>query len=164
LTSPEVAESIGAEATTGVILTAVAIEKVQTLLVQEGRSDLRLRLAVQPGGCSGLRYQLFFDDRSFDDDLVIRFGDSSDRVPESESGYDSGYESDFDDAFEDGPGTGPAQDVDDKLPSFDVAIDRKSVPYLTGATINFVDELQRSGFIIDNPNAGGSCACGDSFH
>jgi len=47
--------------------------------------------------------------------------------------------------------------------SFEVVVDRKSVPYLTGATIDFVDGL-KSGFVIDNPNAQGSCACGDSFH
>ena len=39
-----------------------------------------------------------------------------------------------------------------------------SVPYLNGATIDFVDTIEKQGFTIDNPNAGGSCACGDSFH
>ena len=48
----------------GVTLTDGAASKVKTLLDQEGRDDLRLRVAVQPGGCSGLRYQLFFDERS----------------------------------------------------------------------------------------------------
>ena len=51
---------------TGVILTDTASAKVATLLAQEGREDLALRIAVQPGGCSGLRYQLFFDERSLD--------------------------------------------------------------------------------------------------
>ena len=37
--------------------------KVKSLLEQEGRDDLRLRVAVQPGGCSGLIYQLYFDER-----------------------------------------------------------------------------------------------------
>ena len=45
-----------------VILTDVAAAKVKSLLEQEGRDDLRLRIAVQPGGCSGLIYQLYFDD------------------------------------------------------------------------------------------------------
>ncbi len=35
---------------------------------------------------------------------------------------------------------------------------------LTGATIDFVDTIEKQGFTIDNPNATGSCACGDSFH
>ena len=45
--------------TQGIILTDAATTKVKSLLEQEGRTDLALRLAVQPGGCSGLRYQLF---------------------------------------------------------------------------------------------------------
>ena len=108
--------------TTGVILTDPAAEKVASLLAQEGRDDLALRVAVQPGGCSGLRYQLFFDERTLDGDIV----------------------SDFD---------GVA-----------VVVDRMSVPYLNGAMIDFVDTIEKQGFTIDNPNATGSCACGDSFH
>ena len=110
------------EATQGVILTGVAAAKVSSLLAQEGRDDLKLRIAVQPGGCSGLRYQLFFDERSLDGDVV----------------------SDFD--------------------GVEVVVDRMSAPYLTGATIDFADRIDAQGFTIDNPNAQGSCACGDSFH
>lgn len=103
-------------------LTPVAASKVKSLLDQEGRNDLQLRISVQPGGCSGLRYQLFFDERTLDGDVVT----------------------DFD---------GVA-----------VVVDRMSVPYLNGATIDFVDSIEKQGFTIDNPNATGSCACGDSFH
>ncbi|GAA3736244.1 iron-sulfur cluster insertion protein ErpA [Salinactinospora qingdaonensis] len=106
----------------GVILTDDAAAKVKALLEQEGREDLRLRVAVQPGGCSGLRYQLFFDERELDGDVVADF---------------SGVE---------------------------VVTDRMSAPYLIGATIDFVDTIEKQGFTIDNPNATGSCACGDSFH
>jgi iron-sulfur cluster assembly accessory protein len=45
-----------------------------------------------------------------------------------------------------------------------VVTDRMSAPYLSGATIDFVDTIEAQGFTIDNPNAQGSCACGDSFH
>ena len=45
-----------------------------------------------------------------------------------------------------------------------VVVDRMSVPYLNGAQIDFVDTIEKQGFTIDNPNATGSCACGDSFH
>ncbi|MFH5823002.1 iron-sulfur cluster insertion protein ErpA [Georgenia sp. AZ-5] len=109
-------------ATHGVELTDVAANKVKTLLEQEGRDDLRLRVAVQPGGCSGLIYQLYFDERLLDGDAVRDF---------------SGVE---------------------------VVVDRMSVPYLDGATIDFADTIEKQGFTIDNPNATGSCACGDSFH
>ena len=103
-------------------LTEVAAAKVRALLDQEGRDDLRLRVAVQPGGCSGLIYQLYFDERMLDGDAVR----------------------DFD--------------------GVEVIVDRMSVPYLAGATIDFADTIAKQGFTIDNPNAGGSCACGDSFH
>ena len=106
----------------GIVLTDGAAAKVKTLLDTEGRNDLALRVAVQPGGCSGLRYQLFFDDRSFEGDIVKVFG------------------------------------------GVDVVTDRMSAPYLMGATIDFVDTIEKQGFTIDNPNATGSCACGDSFH
>jgi len=114
--------SVQDDTTTGVILTDTAAAKVKALLESEGRTDLALRVAVQPGGCSGLRYQLFFDDRSLDGDVV------------------ADYE------------------------GFDVVVDRMSVPYLLGASIDFVDTIEKQGFTIDNPNATGSCACGDSFN
>ncbi|GAA1077627.1 iron-sulfur cluster insertion protein ErpA [Nocardiopsis composta] len=106
----------------GIILTEDASGKVKALLDQEGRDDLRLRVAVQPGGCSGLRYQLFFDERELDGDVVAEFN------------------------------------------GVEVVTDRMSAPYLIGATIDFVDTIEKQGFTIDNPNATGSCACGDSFN
>ena len=106
----------------GIILTDVAAAKVGNLLAQEGRDDLRLRVAVQPGGCSGLRYQLYFDEREIDGDVISAFG------------------------------------------GVQVVTDKMSAPYLTGATIDFVNTIEKQGFTIDNPNATGSCACGDSFH
>ena len=109
------------QTTHGVLLTEVASAKVKSLLEQEGRDDLRLRVGVQPGGCSGLIYQLYFDERTLDGDLVR----------------------DFD--------------------GVEVVVDRMSSPYLEGATIDFADTIEKQGFTIDNPNAGSSCACGDSF-
>ncbi len=106
----------------GVTLTEQAQEKVRTLISAEGRDDLRLRVAVQPGGCSGLIYQLYFDEQLAEDDVVKDF---------------SGVE---------------------------VVVDKMSVPYLDGASIDFEDTIQKQGFTIDNPNAAGSCACGDSFN
>jgi len=109
-------------ATQGVILTDTAAAKVGSLLAAEGSEDLKLRIAVQPGGCSGLRYQLYFDEREIDGDIEAEFSGVS------------------------------------------VVTDKMSAPYLMGATIDFVDTIEKQGFTIDNPNATGSCACGDSFH
>ncbi|SJN13123.1 probable iron binding protein from the HesB_IscA_SufA family [Leucobacter sp. 7(1)] len=115
------AAATGVEPAHGVALSDAAQDKVRSLLTQEGRDDLRLRIAVQPGGCSGLIYQLFFDERELDNDSVVDF-------------------------------TG-----------VQVVVDQMSIPYLNGATIDFEDTIQKQGFTIDNPNAQGSCACGDSF-
>ena len=49
-------------------LTENAAGKVKELLEQEGRSDIALRVAVQPGGCSGLRYSMYLDDQVGDSD------------------------------------------------------------------------------------------------
>lgn len=105
----------------GVVLTPTAVEKVKNLLTAEGRDDLRLRVAVEPGGCSGLIYQLFFDEQLEEEDAVVAFD------------------------------------------GVEVVVDPMSIPYLDGASIDFEDSIQKQGFTIDNPNASGSCACGDSF-
>lgn len=47
---------------------------------------------------------------------------------------------------------------------FDLRIDSMSLPYLEGATIDYFDTIEKQGFFLDNPNATGTCSCGDSFH
>lgn len=113
-----------------IAITDNAAAKVAELLSRELESspqehenkEYALRVAVQPGGCAGLRYALYFDDRKMDDDNVT-----------SASGVE-------------------------------IRVDKMSAPYLRGAEIDYIDGLQQSGFTINNPNAKGSCACGDSAH
>ncbi len=50
-------------------LTEAAAGKVKELLEEEGRADIALRVAVQPGGCSGLRYAMYLDDQLSDKDV-----------------------------------------------------------------------------------------------
>jgi iron-sulfur cluster assembly accessory protein len=71
MTSTETTSDTPVGSTGDVTLTEAAASKVRALLDQEGRDDLRLRIAVQPGGCAGLQYQLFFDERSLDGDVVL---------------------------------------------------------------------------------------------
>lgn len=104
-----------------IAMTENAASKVKELLEQEGQTDVALRVAVQPGGCSGLRYAMYLDDQLTEKD-----------VTEEQFGV--------------------------KL-----VIDKMSVPYVSEATIDFVDTLEQSGFTIDNPAAQSSCACGSSF-
>ena len=93
-------ESTEATAPTGVILTDVAAVKVKSLIEQEGRDDLRLRIAVQPGGCSGLRYQLFFDERSLDGDIVSDFDGVEVVVDRMSAPYLAGATIDFADRID----------------------------------------------------------------
>ena len=44
-----------------------------------------------------------------------------------------------------------------------VAVDSVSLPFLEGATLDFVDDLMGQSFRVDNPNATASCGCGTSF-
>ena len=113
-----------------VAVTETAASKVLQLLEREIAAspaehegkEYALRVAVQPGGCAGLRYALYFDDQKMEGDIVSR------------------------------------------VAGVEVRVDKMSAPYLRGAEIDYVDGLQQSGFAINNPNAKGSCACGDSAH
>lgn len=114
--------------TSDISITASAAEKVTDLLSREvaanpseheGKS-YALRIAVQPGGCAGLRYALYFDDRKLDDDHV------------------------------------------ENVNGVEIRVDKMSAPYMKGAEVDYVDTLSQSGFTINNPNAKGTCACGDS--
>lgn len=44
-----------------------------------------------------------------------------------------------------------------------VVVDPFSAPYLKGATVDFLNTIEQSGFKIENPNATSSCGCGHSF-
>ena len=112
--------------TRNMIITQQAKDKVNDL-IQEPRTsvpdkEIFLRISVQPGGCSGLRYQTYFDYEKLDGDAEHVFE------------------------------------------GFSLRLDKMSVPYLEGATLDFVDTIEKQGFTLDNPNAQGSCACGDSFN
>ncbi len=84
----------------GVILSDTAASKVKSLLEQEGRDDLRLRIAVQPGGCSGMRYALFFDDRQLDGDVAADLQGVPVRVDKMSAPYLRGTEIDWVDSLQ----------------------------------------------------------------
>jgi iron-sulfur cluster assembly accessory protein len=69
----------------GVLLTELATTTVAGLLAEEDRDDLRLRVVAQAGGCSGLMYQLFFDERLVDGDLVRAYEDGVEVVVDQHS-------------------------------------------------------------------------------
>ena len=105
-----------------ITLTDTAASKVKELLEAEGASDLALRVAVRPGGCSGFSYEMFFDgDISADDETATY------------------------------------------LEGVKVVVDPASSQLLEGATLDYKDGLNQSGFAITNPNASRTCGCGQSF-
>jgi iron-sulfur cluster insertion protein len=102
-------------------LTEAAAAKVKQLTERDGREGYSLRLKVVGGGCSGLQYQLMFDNKVGDwDQTAEAFG-------------------------------------------VKVVVDSKSAVYLLGTKVDYVDDLNGSGFKIENPNATSTCGCGQSF-
>jgi iron-sulfur cluster insertion protein len=103
------------------IFTDSAAEKVRDLVAEEGNPDLKLRVFVQGGGCSGFQYGFTFDEAVNEDDTQM-----------SKNGVT-------------------------------LLIDAMSLQYLTGAEIDYKEDLQGAQFVIKNPNATTTCGCGSSF-
>ena len=104
---------------TRVTLTDRAAAKIAELLEQED-PGLAVRVVAEPGGCSGMFYQLYFDDQSQDGDIEQVEG------------------------------------------TVRLVIDPTSAPFVTGSTIDYVENKIQQGFTIDNPNMAGGCSCGDN--
>jgi iron-sulfur cluster assembly protein len=103
-------------------VTDKAMEKLAVLRLEEGRTENHnVRVSVKGGGCSGLMYDLGFDD-------VIKPADQ---------------------VFED--------------KGIKILVDKKSLLYLLGTTLDFSDGLNGKGFQFINPNATRTCGCGESF-
>lgn len=103
------------------VFTSEAALKVKELLAEEDNPNLKLRVYITGGGCSGFQYGFTFDEVVVEDDSQV----------ESEGVV--------------------------------LLIDSMSIQYMTGATIDYVEDLQGARFVIDNPNATTTCGCGSSF-
>jgi len=109
------------EMPTPVNFTDNAVNKVKALIEEEDTPDLKLRVFVSGGGCSGFQYGFTFEESVNDDDTQV----TKDTVT--------------------------------------LLIDPMSLQYLTGAEIDYQDNVQGSQFVIKNPNAETTCGCGSSF-
>lgn len=99
-----------------------AKEKILEIKSSENRGEnFHVRVGVKGGGCSGLMYDLAFDEVLQPNDQVIE---------------DHGVK---------------------------LVVDKKSVLYLIGTTLDFSDGLNGKGFQFVNPNASRTCGCGESF-
>ena len=103
-------------------VTDKAKERISSLRQEEGKSPAHtIRVSVKGGGCSGLMYDLNFDDEIKPADQVFE---------------DKGIK---------------------------ILVDKKSLLYLLGTTLDFSDGLNGKGFQFINPNATRTCGCGESF-
>ena len=84
-----------------ITLTDSAAAKVKELLQAEGATDLALRVAVRPGGCSGFSYEMFFDGDFSQDDQTINFGDVKVVVDQASSQLLVGASLDYQDGLTD---------------------------------------------------------------
>ena len=100
-----------------------AKEKVAVLMQEEGfdPQSAFVRVGVKSGGCSGLSYDLSFDDQQQENDQL----------------------------FEDN--------------QVKIVVDKQSLLYLVGTTLEYSGGLNGKGFIFNNPNANRTCGCGESF-
>jgi len=109
------------EATSALVFTDNAAEKVKSLIAEEGNANLKLRVFVTGGGCSGFQYGFTFDEAVQDGDTQVE----NDGVT--------------------------------------LLVDPMSFQYLTGAEIDYKEDLSGAQFVIRNPNASTTCGCGSSF-
>ena len=100
-----------------------AKEKVSALMREEGfdPATAHVRVGVKSGGCSGLSYELKFDQESKPDDHLYE---------------DNGVR---------------------------IVVDKKSLLYLIGTTLEYSGGLNGKGFVFNTPNAQRTCGCGESF-
>jgi iron-sulfur cluster insertion protein len=116
------------------IFTANAALKVWELIQEEENFNLKLRVFVTGGGCSGFQYGFAFDEAVNEDDTVI-----TKIIDEEDS---------------EGGGGGHAVQL---------LVDPMSFQYLVGSEIDYKEDIEGAQFIIRNPNAKTTCGCGSSF-
>ena len=83
-----------------IALTDTATSKVKELLDAEGQPELFLRVAVRPGGCSGMSYDMFFDSEKAEDDIEQAYGEIVVRVAPASAQYLSGASLDYKDCLQ----------------------------------------------------------------
>ncbi|WP_169193633.1 HesB/IscA family protein [Anaplasma platys] len=141
----------------GLTVTECAVSKIRSVLEKEEQPSL-LRLSVQGGGCAGFKYEfttevrggsLSVDDEDDDCDSEIEDVDDEDEEDEDEEGDVVGGASDIVVSAEDG------------VPL--LLIDRCSRKFLKNSTIDYVEDMNGSRFVVNNPGVKFGCGCGNSF-
>ena len=101
----------------------IARDRVSSLMKDDGFNPIQdfVRVGVKSGGCSGLSYEMKFDNKIEENDKIY-------------------------------------EDNDIKI-----VVDKKSLLYLAGTTLEYSGGLNGKGFVFSNPNANRTCGCGESF-
>ena len=124
-----------------VTVTQSAIMKIYELMQEEGNLNLKLRIFITGGGCSGFQYGFSFEEAANDDDVIID-KKITDEKEDEEGGSTTGQH----------------------LPGIQVLVDALSLQYLGGAEVDYCKDINGERFIIrGNPNAKTTCGCGSSF-
>ena len=83
-----------------IALTDTATTKVRELMEAEDAPELFLRVAVRPGGCSGLSYEMFFDSERASDDIEATYGTVRVVVDPASAQYLEGASLDYKDGLQ----------------------------------------------------------------
>lgn len=81
-------------------LTDRAMAKVRELVEEEGNPDLKLRVFVTGGGCSGFQYGFAFEDITAEDDACLEFDDVKVLVDSLSYQYLTGSEVDYEEGLQ----------------------------------------------------------------
>jgi iron-sulfur cluster insertion protein len=88
------------DASTVFTISDAAADKVKSLIEAEGNPELVLRVAVRPGGCSGLSYEMFFDTDVADDDVRSEYGGVTVVIDPASAPHLGGASLDFNDGLQ----------------------------------------------------------------
>lgn len=102
-------------------LSSSAANKINQLVLEEMNPDLKFRVYIIGGGCSGFQYGFAFEEEAVDGDVLM------------------------------------------EQHGVHIMVDPMSFPYLMGSTVDYLEDLQGSRFVVSNPNAKSTCGCGSSF-
>ncbi len=104
-------------------VTEGAAKEILKIQEEQKLDDAIIRVNVAGGGCSGLKYELSFIEKS--------------NIEEKDETFEHHGVS--------------------------VVVDKKSLVYLDGTTLDWYSDLSKRGFTFNNPNSTRSCGCGESF-
>ncbi|KJV68906.1 HesB/IscA family protein [Candidatus Neoehrlichia procyonis] len=134
-------------------LTDNAINKIKSLIHQENSSSI-FKVSVEGGGCSGFQYKFSINNNFSDDDIEEEDDDEY---------YDEDENEDEFDELDGGSSSKSNVVISDNYGNPLVLIDNHSNKFLKNATIDYVEDINGSGFIVNNPNTKSKCGCGNSF-